>query len=306
MWPCRASSGGVAGSMRPRGDQPRDVPDRQRLPGANIAYFARQRGARLLVDGAHSLALLPFTRDDIRCDMFTTCLHKWVNGPLGTGFFYVRRDRIGDTWPLHPADESLDDDISAVRTGGHAVGGAVLRHHGGARSARGDRRGAEAGAHQLAAQPARSRGSRGGRAFTIHASAADGLQTALLAVEIGEAAGAARHLVAVREARPLHDHRDARRAERGPHLAERLHDRRRESIAWPTPSSWRPPRGSNRRLAPPHRLCDRGCRCRVSCHLRSTFAPLSLIHRSTFAETSSAATLHAPANAPPRPMIFVE
>ena len=80
-------------------------------PVRQVADLARQRGGRLLVDGAHSFGLLPFTRDDIRCDMFTTCLHKWVNGPLGTGFFYVRRDRIGDTWPLHPADESLDDDI---------------------------------------------------------------------------------------------------------------------------------------------------------------------------------------------------
>jgi hypothetical protein len=39
-------------------------------PVREVAGLARERGARLLVDGADSFGLLPFSCDDIQCDMY--------------------------------------------------------------------------------------------------------------------------------------------------------------------------------------------------------------------------------------------
>ena len=38
-------------------------------------------------------------------------LHKWTFAPVGTGFLYVKRSRIRETWPLMAAGERRDDDI---------------------------------------------------------------------------------------------------------------------------------------------------------------------------------------------------
>ncbi|SHO67649.1 Selenocysteine lyase/Cysteine desulfurase [Pseudoxanthobacter soli DSM 19599] len=70
------------------------------MPVREIAALARSRGAFTLVDGAHSAGHIAFRLDDLGCDAYATCLHKWMYGPRGTGFLYVRRERIGDVWPL--------------------------------------------------------------------------------------------------------------------------------------------------------------------------------------------------------------
>lgn len=72
----------------------------QVLPVAELANLARARGALSFVDGAHSAGHIPFRLDDLGCDAFAACLHKWMFGPRGTGFLYVRRERITDIWPL--------------------------------------------------------------------------------------------------------------------------------------------------------------------------------------------------------------
>ena len=57
----------------------------------------------MFVDGAHAFAHFPFTRDDLDCDYYGTSLHKWLQAPIGTGFLYVRRDKIKSLWPLMAA-----------------------------------------------------------------------------------------------------------------------------------------------------------------------------------------------------------
>lgn len=73
--------------------------------------MARQRGIQTVVDGGHAFAQFPFTRDDLDCDYYGTSLHKWLCAPVGTGFLYVRRDRIKSVWPLMPASADMDDNI---------------------------------------------------------------------------------------------------------------------------------------------------------------------------------------------------
>jgi len=83
----------------------------QILPVRKIVAMARERGVPVIVDGAHSFAHFQFTLPDLGCDYYATSLHKWLFAPHGTGLLYVRRDRIGDLWPLMAADPHLDDDI---------------------------------------------------------------------------------------------------------------------------------------------------------------------------------------------------
>ncbi|MHC4089896.1 MAG: aminotransferase class V-fold PLP-dependent enzyme, partial [Planctomycetota bacterium] len=52
-----------------------------------------------------------FNGGQIGCDYYGTSLHKWLCAPHGTGFLYVRKDRIPKTWPLMAAPEPLGADI---------------------------------------------------------------------------------------------------------------------------------------------------------------------------------------------------
>ena len=83
----------------------------QIFPVRQIVRAARARGIDVVVDGAHAFAQFPFKRDDLECDFYGTSLHKWVLAPIGTGFLYVRKNRIKDIWPLMAAPPSMDGDI---------------------------------------------------------------------------------------------------------------------------------------------------------------------------------------------------
>ena len=82
----------------------------QILPVKKIARVAHEKGIEVLVDGAHSFAHLNFSIPDLECDYFGTSLHKWLYAPFGTGFLYVKKDKIGKVWPrLAPGDPESDD-----------------------------------------------------------------------------------------------------------------------------------------------------------------------------------------------------
>ena len=83
----------------------------QIFPVADICRMARARGVQTIVDGAHAFGHFPFAIRDLECDYYGTSLHKWLLAPIGTGFLYVRRDRIPALWPLTPAPASKTDDI---------------------------------------------------------------------------------------------------------------------------------------------------------------------------------------------------
>lgn len=83
----------------------------QIFPVGEICRMARRHGVETLVDGAHGFAHFPFTRDELDCDYYGTSLHKWLFAPVGTGFLYVRKEKIPGVWPLMSAPASQDDDI---------------------------------------------------------------------------------------------------------------------------------------------------------------------------------------------------
>lgn len=83
----------------------------QILPVQEICELGRKRRIPVVVDGAHAFAHLPFVQSDLACDYYGTSLHKWLMAPIGTGFLFVKRDRIPHLWPLMAAKAEQDADI---------------------------------------------------------------------------------------------------------------------------------------------------------------------------------------------------
>ncbi|MEX2272314.1 MAG: aminotransferase class V-fold PLP-dependent enzyme [Vicinamibacterales bacterium] len=81
------------------------------FPARQICDMARARGIITIVDGAHAFGHFPFAIRELNCDYYGTSLHKWLLAPIGTGFLYVRADRIKATWPMQPAAASRADNI---------------------------------------------------------------------------------------------------------------------------------------------------------------------------------------------------
>ncbi|MEU8384221.1 aminotransferase class V-fold PLP-dependent enzyme [Streptosporangium sp. NPDC048865] len=75
------------------------------LPVAEIVAMARARGVDVIVDAAHSWGQLDFTVDDLGADFAVFSLHKWMGAPLGSGFLYIRENRLADVDPAF-ADET--------------------------------------------------------------------------------------------------------------------------------------------------------------------------------------------------------
>jgi len=106
-------------------------------PVEEICRLGRKRGIEVIVDGAHAFAQFPFTQSQLDCDFYGTSLHKWLLAPHGTGFLYVKKNRIKDVWPLMGASESQDGDIRKFEEiGTHpvantlAIGEALTFHEG--------------------------------------------------------------------------------------------------------------------------------------------------------------------------------
>jgi selenocysteine lyase/cysteine desulfurase len=80
-------------------------------PVKAITDLARPKGIQVFIDGAHAFAHFPFTRDDLGCDYYGTSLHKWLHAPIGTGFLYVRRDKVKGLWPMQAGSVEQENDI---------------------------------------------------------------------------------------------------------------------------------------------------------------------------------------------------
>jgi isopenicillin-N epimerase len=68
------------------------------LPVKALCAEARKRGILTVLDGAQTIGQIPVDVQDIGCDVYLGCFHKWVGAPAGTGFMYVRADRMKSIW----------------------------------------------------------------------------------------------------------------------------------------------------------------------------------------------------------------
>ncbi len=94
----------------------------QIYPVRRIVDLARPLGIEVIVDGAHSFAHFPFTRDELDCDYFGSSLHKWLCAPVGSGLLSVRQAKIEKVWPLFGQGEPRSPDIRKFeKVGTHAI-----------------------------------------------------------------------------------------------------------------------------------------------------------------------------------------
>jgi cysteine desulfurase/selenocysteine lyase len=80
----------------------------QILPIKDMCALARSKNIISCVDGAHPLGMIEFNVKDLGCDYYAGCFHKWVLGPIGTGWLYINQERLSQTKITHVAAYSLD------------------------------------------------------------------------------------------------------------------------------------------------------------------------------------------------------
>lgn len=88
------------------------------LPVAELADLARQAGAEVIVDAAHSWGQLDFAVPALGAPYAAFNLHKWIGAPLGCGALVIRRDALDGIEPYFGDRDYPADDIRCrIHTG---------------------------------------------------------------------------------------------------------------------------------------------------------------------------------------------
>jgi isopenicillin-N epimerase len=68
------------------------------LPVKEICDEARKRGIFTILDGAQTIGQIKVDVKDIGCDAYAGCFHKWMGAPAGTGFMFVKQEKMKEVW----------------------------------------------------------------------------------------------------------------------------------------------------------------------------------------------------------------
>jgi selenocysteine lyase/cysteine desulfurase len=72
-----------------------------RVPARELCALAAEHGCWSLLDGAQAVGQFPVDLANLGCDFYVGNGHKWLHGPKGTGFLYVKRSRLDTLRPTH-------------------------------------------------------------------------------------------------------------------------------------------------------------------------------------------------------------
>lgn len=65
-----------------------------RVPARAIADLAHAHGVQVILDGCQAVGQFPIDVNAFGCDYYAAGAYKWLLGPFGTGFLWVRQDRL--------------------------------------------------------------------------------------------------------------------------------------------------------------------------------------------------------------------
>ncbi len=81
-------------------------------PAAEIGRIAKAHGVPYLLDACQAIGQMPVDVKELGCDYLTSAGRKWLRGPKGTGFLFVREDRLAASDP----EPAMIDDFGALWT----------------------------------------------------------------------------------------------------------------------------------------------------------------------------------------------
>tara|TARA_B100001123_G_C15319166_1_gene1027322 strand:- start:234 stop:1520 length:1287 start_codon:yes stop_codon:yes gene_type:complete len=82
---------------------------------AELGQFLRSRSVLFHLDGAQGPGCVPINFRTLGCDCYSTCGHKWLMGPKGTGALFVREDQLDNiqlSWAGSHSHAAMDYDGS--------------------------------------------------------------------------------------------------------------------------------------------------------------------------------------------------
>lgn len=65
-------------------------------PIREIVAIGKEKNIKVFVDGAHGAGMLNLNLKELGCDYYASCCHKWLCGPKGTAFLYVKKEALSD------------------------------------------------------------------------------------------------------------------------------------------------------------------------------------------------------------------
>ena len=88
------------------------------IPVREIAAMAKERGADVVVDAAHSFGQTDLQLLDLGADFVGLNLHKWLGAPVGAGVIYIKSGRLGDVDRMYNDEAAPATSIqSRIHTG---------------------------------------------------------------------------------------------------------------------------------------------------------------------------------------------
>lgn len=69
-------------------------------PAQKVGDIAKNNGIPYLLDACQAVGQMPINVSSIGCDFLTATGRKFLRGPRGTGFLYIREERLGENEPV--------------------------------------------------------------------------------------------------------------------------------------------------------------------------------------------------------------